>query len=124
MRNPSTLGYEGAAQNAPAFTYQQVMIPVRDGIRLQTVILRPANTTAPLPILFRRTPYGVPADANIPIAEAELKKLGVSYSPNVYEGAGHGFLRQQNGAGGANMKATAQAWPKTIGFLRQYTDGK
>jgi predicted acyl esterase len=59
------LGYAGTAQNAPAFTYQQVMIPVRDGVRLQTVILRPTNTTAPLPILFRRTPYGVPADANV-----------------------------------------------------------
>jgi carboxymethylenebutenolidase len=63
-------------------------------------------------------------DANIPVAETELKKLGESYNPNVFEGAGHGFLRQQNGADGANMKATAQAWPKTLGFLRQHTDGR
>jgi uncharacterized protein len=70
----AVLGYEGAAQNAPAFAYQQVMVPVRDGVRLQTVILRPTNTTAPLPILFRRTPYGVPADANIPIG-GSLKEL-------------------------------------------------
>jgi putative CocE/NonD family hydrolase len=39
------------------------MIPVRDGVHLQTVILAPANQTGPLPILFRRTPYGVPAAA-------------------------------------------------------------
>jgi uncharacterized protein len=45
---------------APAFSFQEVMIPMRDGVRLQTVILAPANQTAPLPILFRRTPYGVP----------------------------------------------------------------
>jgi len=63
-------------------------------------------------------------DANIPVAEAELKKLGVNYNPNVFEGAGHGFLRQQNGQNGANMKASEQAWPKTLGFLRQYTDGR
>ena len=40
------------------------MIPVRDGVHLQTVILRPVSQsndqTGPLPILFRRTPYGVP----------------------------------------------------------------
>jgi putative CocE/NonD family hydrolase len=40
-----------------------VMIPVRDGVHLQTVIMAPANQTGPWPILFRRTPYGVPAAA-------------------------------------------------------------
>src|SRR6266700_4275679 len=44
----------------PPFKLEEVMIPVRDGIRLQTVILAPAGQTGPLPILFRRTPYGVP----------------------------------------------------------------
>jgi predicted acyl esterase len=52
-----------AQQPAPLFTFQEVMIPVRDGVRLQTVIMAPANQTGPLPILFRRTPYGVPAAA-------------------------------------------------------------
>jgi putative CocE/NonD family hydrolase len=37
-----------------------VMIPVRDGVRLQTAILFPIDQHGPLPILFRRTPYGVP----------------------------------------------------------------
>ncbi len=47
----------------PLFTLQQVMIPVRDGVHLQTVILTPIpgeGKQEPLPILFRRTPYGVP----------------------------------------------------------------
>src|SRR5439155_12261090 len=35
-------------------------IPMRDGPRLQLVILTPTDQTGPLPILFRRTPYGVP----------------------------------------------------------------
>src|SRR5213592_4777736 len=43
----------------PAFTFQEVMIPVRDGVHLQTAILTPTDKTGPLPILFRRTPYGV-----------------------------------------------------------------
>ena len=45
-----------------AYNYRKVMVPVRDGIRLETVILTPAAATAPLPILLRRTPYGVPAN--------------------------------------------------------------
>jgi len=35
------------------------MIPMRDGVRLQTVILTPVDQKGPLPILFHRTPYGV-----------------------------------------------------------------
>ena len=58
-------------------------------------------------------------DATIPPAEAEMKKLGKTYEPQLYEGAGHGFLRAQNDREGANLKATRQAWPRTIAFLRE-----
>ncbi|MEI9850767.1 MAG: CocE/NonD family hydrolase [Sphingomonas sp.] len=34
------------------------MIPMRDGVKLHTVILRPRDQKGPLPILFGRTPYG------------------------------------------------------------------
>ena len=44
----------------PIFKLEEVMIPVRDGVHLQTVILTPVDQQGPLPILFRRTPYGVP----------------------------------------------------------------
>ena len=54
---------EPAPVAKPLFSYQEVMIPMRDGIRLQTVILAPADQSRPLPILFRRTPYGVPDKA-------------------------------------------------------------
>lgn len=57
-------------------------------------------------------------NATIAPAEAEMKKLGKKYEPNVYEGAGHGFLRQQDGREGANLKATQKAWPKTVAFLK------
>jgi putative CocE/NonD family hydrolase len=49
-----------ATASKPVFTLQEVMIPVRDGVHLQTVILTPVDQSGPLPILFRRTPYGVP----------------------------------------------------------------
>jgi putative CocE/NonD family hydrolase len=44
----------------PIFKLQEVMIPVRDGVHLQTVILTPVDRQEPLPILLLRTPYGVP----------------------------------------------------------------
>ena len=35
------------------------MIPMRDGVRLHAVILKPADIQTPLPFLIQRTPYGV-----------------------------------------------------------------
>jgi hypothetical protein len=58
----------------PLFDYQEVMVPMRDGARLQTVIMRTHGIEAPLPILLRRTPYGVPAKA-FDKMPAELKEL-------------------------------------------------
>ena len=46
------------------FTFQEVMIPMRDGVHLQTVIFTPKWTNGPLPFLMQRTPYGVPASAS------------------------------------------------------------
>lgn len=62
-------------------------------------------------------------NGNIPVAQAELKKRNVTYDPHTFEGAGHGFLRQQAGSQNApgNMKATEQAWPLTLEFLRKHT---
>ena len=38
---------------------EDVMIPMRDGVKLHAVILRPQGQSEPLPILLERTPYGV-----------------------------------------------------------------
>jgi carboxymethylenebutenolidase len=53
-------------------------------------------------------------------AQAALRGLGRSYEPHVYPGAGHGFLRAQDLRDGANLKATREAWPRTLAFLRRY----
>ncbi len=37
----------------------EVMIPMRDGVKLHAVLLKPADISAPLPFLLTRTPYGV-----------------------------------------------------------------
>ncbi|MGN6369564.1 MAG: dienelactone hydrolase family protein [Phycisphaerae bacterium] len=53
-----------------------------------------------------------------PTAE-KMKAAGKEYTPHIYDGAGHGFLRAQDQRGGANLKASEQAWPTTIEFLRK-----
>jgi len=58
-------------------------------------------------------------NATIPWAEEPMKKLGKRYTATVYEGAGHGFLRQQPGRDGANARASAKAWAATLAFLRE-----
>ena len=63
-------------------------------------------------------------NATIQPASDQMKKLNKTYEPHVYEGAGHGFLRQQDGRNNSNMKATQQAWPTTIQFLRKHTEVK
>lgn len=59
-------------------------------------------------------------DATIPTAQENMKRLNKTYEPHVFEGAGHGFLRQQAGKDGANMKATEQAWPLTVELFREH----
>jgi carboxymethylenebutenolidase len=58
-------------------------------------------------------------NATIPRAEEAMKRLGKRYTPSVYEGAGHGFLRQQTGRDGANARASAKAWAATLAFFRE-----
>jgi len=57
--------------------------------------------------------------ATIPTAEAAMTKAGKSFTAKVYEGAGHGFLRQQGERSGANLKAAEQAWPATVEFFHE-----
>ena len=68
----SAAGAPSASTATADFEVSEVMIPMRDGVRLQTEILTPKGQKQPLPILLRRTPYGVPEDGRLP---ASLKAL-------------------------------------------------
>jgi uncharacterized protein len=49
------------------YTRTEAMVPVRDGVKLHVVILRPAGsetTGEPLPFLMTRTPYGVDGETS------------------------------------------------------------
>ena len=58
--------------------------------------------------------------ATLDATKAKMKELGKSYEPHVFDGAGHGFLRAQDGEDGANLRAAKEAWPLTIAFLRRH----
>lgn len=59
-------------------------------------------------------------NATIPPADSAMKALGRRFEYRIFDGAGHGFLRDQTGREGANMGATKQAWPRMIAFLRTH----
>ena len=48
------------AQTKSNYRVQEFMVPMRDGVHLQTVVISKPNQSEPLPILMTRTPYGVP----------------------------------------------------------------
>ena len=49
------------------------MIPMRDGVKLFTVIMTPVGATKPLPVLMQRTPYG----ADLPVEEGGTMDFSV-----------------------------------------------
>lgn len=77
-----------------------------------------AKITAPILGLYGGDDARV--NATIEPAEAELKTLGKIFEHEIYEGAGHGFVGSQADRNGANFRATEQAWPRAMAFLRKY----
>lgn len=61
-------------------------------------------------------------NATIPRADSVMRARGRAYGVHIYEGAGHGFLRQQDGRDGANQAATERAWPETVRWFRQHLE--
>jgi carboxymethylenebutenolidase len=55
--------------------------------------------------------------ATVEPTTSAMKAADKSYEPHVYDGAGHGFLRQQSNP--ANQKAATEAWGETVSFLKK-----
>ena len=60
-------------------------------------------------------------NATIPTGEREMARYGKHFETEIFAGAGHGFLRAQEGRNGANREASVRAWRRTIAFLRRYS---
>ncbi len=63
----------GAYVDAPGFKSVEVMIPVRDGVKLHTLVFSPEGRQGATPILFLRTPYGI--DGRAGLFQSSLKEL-------------------------------------------------
>lgn len=61
-------------------------------------------------------------NATIAPADSAMRALGRSYEHRIFAGAGHGFLRQQDGQNGANLQASRDAWPLTVAFFRRHLE--
>ncbi len=119
----TSFGYAAAQPNLNAAVVYYGIGPNEPGAPQGSFVPASSFANIKAPVLGLYGGADTRIGATIPATEAKMKELGKVFQPNSFEGAGHGFLRQQSGNSGANMKATEQAWPKTLGFLRMYTEG-
>ena len=56
--------------------------------------------------------------STVPRTDSIMKSLKKSYEYQVFDSAGHGFLRQQDAL--KNFAATEKAWPLTIQFFKKH----
>jgi putative CocE/NonD family hydrolase len=57
------LAQSPAPDPADGFSVKDVMIPMRDGVKLHTKIFTPKDQREPLPFIMKRTPYGIEKSA-------------------------------------------------------------
>ncbi len=98
----AAIPYYGSAPTATAETIDESLV---------------AKISAPVMAMYGGNDARI--NTTIPATEAAMKKLGKCFEKHLFDGAGHGFMGNQAGAGGANLKAAEQAWPLTIAFLQK-----
>jgi carboxymethylenebutenolidase len=105
----------GYAAAQPALNAAVVYYGDAPGASDGTIETQLANVKAPVLGLYAGNDARI--GATVPPTEAAMKKLGKSYEVHTYEGAGHGFMGSQAGAGGANLKAARESWPMVVKFF-------
>lgn len=78
------------ANNIAFYKKSTVMIPMRDGVRLFTVILKPVDAKQAYPVLIQRTPYG----ADIPVPDDSAFETASMWSSNNMAKEGYIFVYQ------------------------------
>lgn len=78
---PLTVAAQAVAVPDTNYTFTRTMVTMRDGVKLNTVFFVPKRASGPLPILFVRTPYGVPGPGYSPTrGYAELHADGYIFA--------------------------------------------
>lgn len=83
-----------AAQAVVVYRKQDVMIPMRDGVKLHTAIFTPENQRGPFPILFTRTPYGAIDDPQVLWSNPNVQALAPDGYIFAYQDIRGRFLSQ------------------------------
>lgn len=107
-----SFGYAAAQPGLNAAVVYYGDAPGASDATLETQL---ANLKAPVLGLYAGNDARI--NVTVPPTEAAMKNLGKSYAVHTYEGAGHGFMGNQAGAGGANLKAAQQSWPVVVQFF-------
>jgi putative CocE/NonD family hydrolase len=104
--SPALATTPGAPESAPVYTWHDVEIPMRDGVKLHTSIGAPRDAAKDDPILLSRTPYGADSRAEKPLNPLFAK-------------AGYIFVwqdvRGRYGSGGQFLGMTPQRAPGSTG---------
>ncbi len=61
-------------------------------------------------------------NVTIPIAAREMARYGKHFETEMFDGAGHGFLRVQEERDGANRAASEHAWRRAVEFLQRHLE--
>jgi len=91
------------------------MIPMRDGVKLHAVILKPSDVAEPLPFLIQRTPYGVDGTdrASFFANRPELAARATSTFAKISAGATKERGAVSNEPGRSQTIAIPKQWTKT-----------
>ena len=114
-------GVVGFCWGGTASFNSAVMSPAGQGaavVYYGTSPATPSLSSVKIPVLGLYGGEDARVGATVPPADSAMKALGRRFEHRTFAGAGHGFLRQQDGQGGANLTASQQAWPMTIAFFR------
>jgi carboxymethylenebutenolidase len=83
----------------------------------------PALASVRAPVLGLYGDNDARVNATIAPADSALRALGRTYQHQIFPGAGHGFLRQQDGQNGANLEASRSAWLRTVQWFHRHLRG-
>jgi hypothetical protein len=97
------------------FDIREVMIPMRDGVKLHTLVFVPKKQSEPLPIILSRTPYGIASSA---------RRLNGSYKELSDDGYVFAFqdIRGKYGSEGAFVMLRPRRDPGKAGSVDEATD--
>ena len=105
------------------YTRKDVMIPMRDGVKLHAIIIAPKSTAGPAPILLSRTPYGAGSAIGAPSQHAAMV-VSPAFEPFVQDGYVMVYedIRGRYGSEGAFVLTRPLRGPLNNGPIDESTD--